>query len=204
MKEDYLWNKKGNDAEIEKLENALAQFRYRETAAPVIIPEKISTVAEKPKRRIFNFSLAFSFASCAAFVLILLGAWFQFSGKNAANISDLSKSIPPEVKIVLPNEPDKIISPEELKRSSEKSETPKHIKAKNPISEKKIAPQKTVLIKRKGEKPKAETLELTEEEKYAYDQLMLALSITSSKLNLVKEKVAFIESPNLSVKQESQ
>ncbi len=204
MNEDYLWDKSGTDAEIEKLENALLEFRYKETPAPLIIPEKVFTVEEKPKRGFFNISLAFSFASCAAFVLILLGVWFQFSNQNAENISDLSKPITPEVKIVVPNKPDKIILREEVNNSSEKLETPKIIKAKNTNSEKKIAPQKTVFIKRKGEKPKAETLKLTEEEKYAYDQLMLALSITSSKLNLVREKIAFTESPNLSVKQESQ
>ncbi len=204
MNEDYLWDKTGSDAEIEKLENALLEFRYTETPAPLIIPEKVFTVEKTSKRGFFNLSLAFSFASCAAFVLILLGVWFLVSNRNAENISDLSKPITPETKIVLPNQQDKIISPEEFTNSSEKTEKPKFIKAKNPNSENKIAPQKAVVIKRKGEKPKAETLELTAEEKYAYDQLMLALSITSSKLKIVKEKVAFLESPNLSVKQETQ
>jgi hypothetical protein len=37
--------------------------------------------------------------------------------------------------------------------------------------------------------PESETAKLTEEEQYAYDQLMLALSITSSKLKIVKDKV---------------
>jgi hypothetical protein len=37
---------------------------------------------------------------------------------------------------------------------------------------------------------------LTKEEKYAYDQLMLALSITSSKLKMVKDKVAGVEEKN--------
>lgn len=202
LKEDYLWDKSGTDAEIEKLENALSEFRYQETPAPVIIPERVFTVAEKPKRRFFNFSHAFSFASCAAFVLILLGVWFQVSNQNTENISDLSKPITPETKIVLPEEKERNIVKIENTPNSETK--PLFIKAKNPNAERKIAPQKTLFIRRKGEKPKAETLKLTEEEKYAYDQLMLALSITSSKLNLVKEKVAFNDTPNLSVKQESQ
>jgi hypothetical protein len=37
---------------------------------------------------------------------------------------------------------------------------------------------------------------LTAEEKYAYDQLMLALSITGSKLKIVKDKIAGTEDQN--------
>ena len=40
---------------------------------------------------------------------------------------------------------------------------------------------------------RTETVALTSEEKYAYGQLMLALSITSSKLKLVKDTINRIE-----------
>jgi hypothetical protein len=40
---------------------------------------------------------------------------------------------------------------------------------------------------------KKSDVQLTKEEQYAYDQLMLALSITSSKLKLVKDKVEGFE-----------
>ncbi len=43
-------------------------------------------------------------------------------------------------------------------------------------------------------KPK---VKLTKEEKYAYDQLMLALSITSSKLKLVTDKIENVEEQNV-------
>ena len=36
MNEDYLWDKTGEDPEIEKLENALQVFRYKETAPPAL------------------------------------------------------------------------------------------------------------------------------------------------------------------------
>lgn len=197
MNEDYLWNKAGNDAEIENLENLLSQFRYQETSAPNILPEKVSEIEKSPKRRFFSLSFAFSFASSVAILLILFGVWFQISNKTPENIADLSKSITPEIKIVLPIEQEKITLPEDFVKTSER---PKFTKAKS--SEPKNAAQKTIFIKKKGEKPKAETLELTEEEKFAYDQLMLALSITSSKLKMVKEKVALNETPEIIVRKE--
>lgn len=200
MNEDYLWNKTGNDAEIENLESLLSQFRYQETSAPNILPEKVSEIEQSPKRPFFSLSFAFSFASSVAFIMILLGVWFQFSIKSPEKIGDLSKSITPEIKIVLPVEQEKEVLPEDFSRNSEKIEKPTFIKAKS--SEPKNAAQKTFFIKKKGEKPKAETLELTEEEKFAYDQLMLALSITSSKLKMVKDKIALDETPEIIVRKE--
>ena len=73
MNEEYLWDKTGEDAEIQQLENALAAFRYQETAPPAL-PSKIltfqpkiveKTVAEKPPRR-FSYALA----TCTATILI--------------------------------------------------------------------------------------------------------------------------------------
>ena len=49
---------------------------------------------------------------------------------------------------------------------------------------------------------KSNEIALTKEEKYAYDQLMLALSITSSKLKIVKDKANGIEEQNAVVKTE--
>jgi hypothetical protein len=54
------------------------------------------------------------------------------------------------------------------------------------------------LIARKTEFVKP-AVKLTEEEKYAYNQLMLALSITSSKLKLVEDKIYGAENPEKSL-----
>jgi len=56
-----------------------------------------------------------------------------------------------------------------------------------------IHPNKAVMRNIKIKEP-AETL--TAEEKYAYDQLMLALSITGSTLRIVKDKIDGIEEKN--------
>ena len=54
------------------------------------------------------------------------------------------------------------------------------------IYKKAITPKKA---KRKKPEAKVELSELTAEERYAYDQLMKALAITSSNLRIVKDKV---------------
>lgn len=210
MKEDYLWDKTGNDTEIEKLENALSQFRYKETSAPAIVSEKVLTIKETPKRKFFSFSFAFAFASCVAFLMILLGVWFQISNRNIENINDLSKSITPETKIVLPEKFVEAVAPIEEIKTPKPIEKPKFIKAKNLTSLKRIVPQKTIFIERGNKVPKTETaklqkpesVKLTDEEQYAYDQLILALSITSSKLKLVKDKVALNKTPEILIQKE--
>ena len=53
MKEDYLWDKTGEDAEIARLENALQAFRYTETRRPNF-PKKFSRSSRK-RRADFSF-----------------------------------------------------------------------------------------------------------------------------------------------------
>ena len=95
MKEDYLWNKTGSaDPEIERLENALAVFRYVETEPPAL-PAKIIPFERKTPGSFFR--LAFAFAACAAFVIISLGVWLQFSNKNFEVAKDPTKTIAPPI-----------------------------------------------------------------------------------------------------------
>jgi len=96
MKQDYLWDKTGEDSEIEELENALAAFRYQEIAPPTL-PAKFPPFAEKAgaKIRSRKFSFTFAFAACAAIVLILFGDWFQISNDKTAVLGDSAKTIVP-------------------------------------------------------------------------------------------------------------
>ncbi len=57
MNEDYLWDKIGSDAEVEKLEDALQSLRYRETAAPAL-PAKILIIKPNPRRNFFRLGFA--------------------------------------------------------------------------------------------------------------------------------------------------
>lgn len=199
MKEDYLWNKTGSDAEIEKLEQALKVFRYEEKALPIIPAKVLPFVKKEAPRKTFQFMRAI--AACLAFASISLGVWILLSNtKNEIAGDNLQKP----VLTVETTNPLEQISEDEIPVEPEIDDKPafkktlyieKNSKPKNlPIS------KFNMKNKKRSKNSEAENVEeivrLTEEEKYAFDQLMLALLITSSKLKLVKDKVEGIEEPN--------
>jgi len=190
MKEDYLWDKTGAvDPEIERLENALAVFRYQATDAPAL-PAKIIAFEKKTSRSFFRFALAF--AACAAFVIVSLGFWFQFSDQKIEVAKDSTETIAPPIV-------EKVSDEAPVKNTDDsivvKVETPKQSVERNVVKIKKSVPaiaRQNNLTARNGENKKT-AVKLTSEEKYAYDQLMLALSVTSSTFKKVKDKVEGVE-----------
>ena len=189
MENDYLWDKTGEDKEIEQLENALKQFRYLPIAPPVL-PVKIEEKSEFsffPK--MFRFALA-GFA-CLAIVFVGLGIWLGVSNDKIEDIADLSQPIVEPVEIT--------IEPTVEPINPEITSTPEIVRAveKKPIQPKYVAVSKPTKIVFRQNPPKIKAnkpvIELTAEEKFAYDQLMLALSITGAKLKEVKDKANSIE-----------
>lgn len=196
MKQDYLWDKTGAEPEIENLENALAVFRYKEIAPPAL-PAKIIPFKKESPRRSFRF--AYAIAACTAFLMIGLGVWFQFSTNEIETQENVAQTIQPQIPEPLPNaaiveNPAPIVNNAETSPKT-KMESAKRISALKPVRKNKIIPA----VVRPTEKrdgniaAKKPDVQLTKEEQYAYDQLMLALSITSSKLKLVKDKVEGFE-----------
>lgn len=197
MNEDYLWNKKGGDAEIEKLENALKVFRYKETAPPEL-PAKVLTFEPKTSRRRFRLSLAFT--AFAAILIVFAGVWFKFSDEKIEVAKVPTKITAPQqiaerAKEVVDKKLDNAFSVEENIPKITK------IKVSQPIIKRKVfkaakftaekAHRKTA--ETKNIEPQLTAVKLTKEEKYAYEQLMLALSFTGKKLKIVKDKVDGIE-----------
>lgn len=196
MKEDYLWDKTGADAEIEKLETALRVFRYEETAAPAIPAKVLPFVKKEVPRRDLAFLRAI--AACLAFALISSGMWLlipnsadeiiQIESQNAdtkkENIIPVDSTFEPKDKI---EKDSKSFDEPKIKQTKfpEWKLKPKALKIRNSASS---ISEQTVIEARRNKNIK-QPVRLTKEEKYAYDQLMLALSITSSKLKLVKEKI---------------
>jgi len=192
MKKDYLWDKTGEDPEIERLENALAVFRYQ-GGEPPALPAKIIPFERKAPRGFFR--LAFAFAACAAFVIASLGVWFQFPNKKIEVANDSTETIAPQII-------EKVSAETPVKKSDdlivEKVEVPKQSLKSNVAKVKKPVPaivrQNKLTVQNVA--VKKPTVKLTKEEKYAYSQLMLALSITSSKFKMVKDKVENVEEQN--------
>ena len=184
MNQDYLWDKTGDDAEIKGLEEALSVFRYQETAAPMMrVAEPIPLV--RPERR-WRFSFGFAFAGSAVLAVILIGIWLQFS----------SVQQPPAPAVAITSEPQPAPQNVDLQRSGNTSE----ITVNNvDNTEFTAVPTKTVFRRRvkapghmvstKVSSRKNRPVKFTNEEKYAYGQLMLALSITGSKLKMVRDTI---------------
>lgn len=216
--ENYLWDKTGEDAEIAGLENALAAFRYRETALPAlpakILPFQLKTV-EKPAAVITRRRLSYAFAACAALVLMAFGLMFQFSNSETSIENDLAQKTSIAASINQEIENDSI---EESERTTfENVEFSPEIKVSKQIIkqfEKTMAGYKTKpsavktrpsavktsnqnqTLARIGENENPSAA-LTDEEQHAYDQLMLALSVTSKQLKIVKDKLNGVEEKNI-------
>ncbi len=213
MNEEYLWNKTGEDAEIERLETTLAAFRYQETAVPAL-PSKIlvfqsSVAAEAPvktsRRRSFkNFALA----AFAAAILLAFAVFWQFQSNQTATISDSAKTSAPEKsnetqqfsvsasekpEINLTERAEIALQPDDS--SATRKPTAKfaarpiavRVLGKTRRSEARISGKNETFARRTEFKKPNDAL--TAEEKNAYEQLLLALSITGEKLKIVQDKI---------------
>ena len=185
MKEDYLWDKTGEDAEIERLENVLKAFRFQETAPP-ILPKQVFLVEKEKPRRFFQFG--FAFAAFASVVLIFFAVWFQVSPvTNNVAETNQPKSVDQVSDKAITKESE--VAPVKIIENKKRFSRPNVIKTRQtnaPV----IRPNNLFARNNKTKEP-PETL--TAEEKYAYNQLMLALSITGSSLKIVKDKMQGIE-----------
>jgi hypothetical protein len=197
MKEDYLWDKTGKDIEIEQLENTLQTFKYRATAPP-ILPRHLKKVEKTTPNFFFasfRWRFVFALANCLLVgALVAFGIWFQRS-ETTPNMVAVA-NINPQTVDIQPSQTKQIDLPEN---------NPKFVETRFTVPQKTVKAQfikiqKSSPVVVPGHKiavPKAAkikpTEQLTKEEFYAYTQLMTALSITSSKLKLVRDKVEGIE-----------
>jgi len=183
MENDYLWDKKGGDAEIEGLESLLSGFKY-EPIAPPSLPAAV-VISEPTRFPWWKFSLAFAVPACLLFV-VSISFWFLRPGREsrAAIPGDEQRSTPNIIR----NEPSakneretKVTEPDQPV-----TEPLKPIKTIFAPGRKPVAPR---AVRTGHRKPKQQFETLTSEERFAYDQLKLALSITGSKLKVVSDTV---------------
>lgn len=215
MNEDYLWDKIGSDAEIERLENAVAAFGYKETAPPMLptLPANVLPFKKEPARRLFPLVGA-AIAACLAFVAVGLGVLLP-AFVNETTIGESAKTIesakpvidenskPNAYEPVINDSPDANVEKPEISFARRTGDSKPSAKSEIVKARKNIQQNVQPTVYRKEAKAdgvkfaKAE-IRLTAEERQAYAQLRLALSITSSKLKLVKNKVEGVEEKTVS------
>ncbi len=179
MNEDYLWNKTGSDPEIERLENALKPLRFAGSAAPRL-PAKVATRKERSQRGFFGFWLAPAFAAVAIAAFATIAYWPPTRNMPVA-AGPAENSVPPTKSTAAQPEsrPAPIVVPPVQK--------PAPIVTLYKVPKRRTPRPSSLVAVNSGHK--VPHVKLTDEEKYAYSQLMLALSITSSKLKIVKDAI---------------
>ena len=180
MSEEYLWDKTGSDPEIERLETVLRNLAYKENDPP--LPAKVFTLPEARPRWFSGLRMAFA----TAFVAVLclgLGALVFLQKRTAPDkiltVAQPQDSEPPPVAIRDSEpKPDPIVTTPPVSRKD-------LVPVRQNVTQAKKVAVKTVhkTVRREAE------VKFTNEELYAYNQLMLALTITSSKLKIVNDKV---------------
>ena len=174
MNKDYLWDKTGEDMEIEGLESLLASLRYQPTAPPALpVAFELTTATKAPG---WKFSLTFAVPACLL-IAVFAGFWMTRQTPQLRVVNEVNEIQPP----IASHDP---IS--ETDESEPKKTTPKLVRTVfTPGSKKKAR----TAIRAKYRKPSPKLDTLTSEERFAYDQLMLALSITGSKLKVVSDTI---------------
>ena len=181
MNDEYLWQKTGEDPEIARLEKTLAVFRYRDEAAPAL------TITQPAKPVTWRLLVGFAIPAFAA-VAIAAGMWFQ---KDESEITFIHQ--PPAETMEKPAETRiPVVQP----TAAPKQPVDRHTRGVQSASL--IVPRRA---RAKTHRPAPQTVALTREERYAYRQLMLALSISGSQLNIVRNTINGVEDEPSAIKQ---
>jgi len=174
MKEDYLWDGTGSDPEIEKLEASLGTLSYKGGVAPKV-PVRRRASFLSMWRPPFGLSAGFAVA-CVA--MICFGSLWMIRPKHSVvSVPDII--VDPKQPAIQPNE---VVNPPEPPIAGPKSNGRPDVLTASYKPPKQAKVVKTV----HKEKP----IVVTGEEAAAYKELMLALSIASSNLRIVRDTVA--------------
>lgn len=195
MNEKYLWDKTGEDFEIEKLENSLKSMRYRETTAPLLL---VKTAVEK-KSSFGFFRFAVPAMACLVIALLALGFWLKSSNLRP---DEIAENVEQSQSIIQTND-ESVHNPpptSNIEQTVKYVEKPTARRRLNKLPKVRPAYVRVNTVTAQKVKKANSADVLTKEERYAYDQLMTALAITSSQFKLVRDKVHGIENQTAEVK----
>lgn len=179
MNNDYLWDKTGDDEEVKGLETLLSGLKYQPTAPPMLPIEIKLKGSRAPWWR-----LSFAIPPCLL-IAVLAGFWMT-------RISPQPRTMNGEKGIGMP-----LATNDPPRKPENPAQNPANLIAKAP-SPKTVTThftleperrRRNIAIKVNYRKRQTKFDTLTSEERFAYDQLMLALSITGSKLRVVSDKI---------------
>lgn len=171
MNEDYLWDKTGEpDPEVQELEEILGTLRYQ--PKPLAIPQDILL----PRRQRSYFPIL-AIAASILLALLAAGVWLRVRTE---------RDVQPKTAVVTPVVNEKTPEPERVVKNST-APASEQVK-KGSLPRNKYHQQPSALAQQEREEALA-----------AKQQLMIALRLTSEKLNLVHRKMQ-IPTPSNQIK----
>ena len=179
MSEDYLWDKSGEpDPEVEQLERALGQLRYKAPKKPLPLPQV--------SRPLFRFRLNGLSAVAAGIVILLLagGLWLRLRPSAPVANPEVTSGRPPQT------------GPIDLTASGthkqERGETPvKAVPVQSRVTYRFQNPKRqelgrdSISLNARA----AREQQMVRKGEMAKEQLIKALLITSEKLNAMQKKI---------------
>jgi hypothetical protein len=165
MKEDYLWDKSGEpDPEIQQLEEILGTLRYQ--------PKPLDLSAEVQPRSRNRYLPLIAIAATVLIALIAGALWLRVRSKTSPQLHNAELESP---------KPQQVLPPvEKMKRNDVLAAVPrKPVRDMTPRKE--VRPSRTL-------QPSNMTASERQQALQAKEQLMMALRLTSEKLNLAHRK----------------
>lgn len=193
MNDDYLWDKSGEpDPEIEHLEELLGELRYRRPAGGLPLPQPA------PVNQPRMFTPALAAAAALLFVMLAAGLWFALGVRTQGGVSLMSavnesfrRASDSPTTEGMPVKPEQA-NVEEVNKPAGDGLVARDTPRTN-------GPRRATHLKRREQTAEAQTASLSSlrrREQINYDegvaareQLIKALHLASSKLNLVQKKV---------------
>ncbi|HYJ90969.1 MAG TPA: hypothetical protein VEV84_06660 [Pyrinomonadaceae bacterium] len=181
MRHKYLFEKEGSDPEIERLEELLSVYRID----PVVPSFGRVLNHAKPATTFSKLRLLITYGSVGAFAAITLAVvmgtiWLNRQPENVVALNP-AEIVPMEVidTMTVPDQPDSLARDDKnpSRRVFEISKA-RHIQS---------APSRKSQLAKVERKPNSPRL--TPEEKYAYEQVRLALWLAGSKIKVVQDTI---------------
>jgi hypothetical protein len=204
---DYLWDKTGEvDAEAERLEELLGQLRFQPRTFEV--PATLPVTVRRAPRAVSHFSWARLAVAASLILVALAGAWLVMTRQRANDVpAGLVHQAPStnaatpqptqqEVAVAPPTvEQQKPVQKTVVKHDSNETATGRNVN-RHPRREEFSASVERhgVLPRHSTERelnaPRGETAAVTPQEREAMEKFMLAMKVTSEKLNYAERQVA--------------
>jgi len=185
MNGDYLINKEGNDFEVEQLESLLSEFRIDP------VPPSMSRIGYQEQRSTFRrFKMSFALG-LVSICVVLLAAGYLFMNvsinRDARERATLSLTPAPVLDNTADAElPD--IRKDVVEQSKSQFRHEHHVR--------KLASSRIKRSRPVGRETAGSRQKLTPEERYAYQQVKLALFIASTKIKIVQNTIDRVDEVN--------